>query len=257
MEKREIDYSSITKKIGQGAESDVYLYKDKNGYDVALKIFKRKIKVYKNGKMKYIDFDEKMQKNIQEKLQLLDRDICMYDEPKLFDLMYDEYLGFVGYTMEYMDLPSLDDMTGKFGRKKIELLTKLKNKIEEFNRNGVYIGDFTRGNNFLIDNNGEIRLIDVDNFNVHGLNFDLTNGHMDCYFNRNDSVKNIDNYCFNMYTISFYTRVIMPELLVYLREYGLPDKFRTKENVELLHDMLTKSNYEKRYILDNRKKGLF
>ena len=257
MEKKEINYDNVGKRIGKGLTSDVFMYTDDKGYEVALKFFKRKIKVYNCGIPKIIDFDEKMQKNKEEKLKLLDKDICMMDDPKPFDLLYDENLGLVGYTMEYSDLPTLEDYRWDSKRKKLILLKKLRERVEELNRNGIYIGDFYSDDNFLVDDNGEIKFLDIDNFNVHGLDFDLSNPYMDNYFERNKKINNVDNYMFNLYTLSFYSRVIMPRLLLSLQENGMPHRFDTKENHELINDMLTKKNYEKRYILDSQKKGLF
>ena len=42
-----------------------------------------------------------------------------------------------------------------------------------------------------------------------------------------------------------------------LKENGMPSRFNTEENSELMYDMLTKKDYKKRYFLDSQKKGLF
>ena len=257
MEKKEIDYESVGKKIGEGISSEVYKYLDNKGHEVVLKYFRRRIKIWKNGEPTEIEFTEEMAKNKEEKLQLLDKDICMWYDPKLFDLIYDENLGLVGYTMEYVNLPSLYDLNGKFKSKKIVLLKKLKDRIEELNRNGVYVGDFMSKDNFLVDQNGEIKFLDVDNFHVHSLDFDLSNPYIDSYNDRNKKIDNVDNFCFNLFTLSFYTRVLMSNLYIYLKENGLPYRFCTEENKQLIEDMMNKRNYEKRYILDSQKNGLF
>lgn len=257
MEKREIDYESVIRKIDEGNESDIYLYKDKNGYEVVLKYFKNWLKVFKCGQVTQIPFTEKARKNKEEKVKLLYREPCLYDDPKVLDLIYDENLGFVGYTMEYFDLPTMYDLSYKSKKTKLEHLKNLRKRVEELNNNGIYIGDFMSWENFLVDKDGSIKLIDMDNFNVHGLDFDLGNPYMDSYDDRNKDIKNVDNYGFNFFTLSYYSRVIMPRLLISLQEEGMPHRFNTKENKELIDDMLTKKNYEKRYILDSQKKGLF
>lgn len=257
MEKRSINYDNVGKIIGKGISSEVYEYQDEKGNDVALKYFRRKIKIWKNGEPTEIDFDEAMQKNKEDKLQLLDKDICMWDEPKLFDLLYDDNLGLVGYTMEYSDLPTMEDFIYKSRSFKLKLLKELRKRIDELNRNGIYVGDFMSGDNFLVTDNGEIRFLDVDNFNVHSLDFDLYNPYVDSYNDRNKKIDNVDNFCFNFFTIAYYERVTMSRLYLYLKEVGLPSKFVTDENKQLLYDMLNKRNYKKRYLLDNTKKGLF
>lgn len=257
MEKRNINYDSIVKKINEGNESYIYLYKDKDGNDVVLKYFKDKIKVVKCGKVTETPFTEKNRKNKEEKVRLLYREPCLLDDPKVLDLMYDEDKGFIGYTMEYSKLPTMEDYIRTTKRTKLELLKNLRKRIEELNYNGLYIGDFMSPENFLVDDDGSIKLVDMDNFHVHGLDFDLSNPYIDSYEDRNKSIKNVDNYGFNFFTISYYSRMIMQRLLVSLPENGMPHRFNTKENKELVYDMLTKKNYEKRYILDSQKKGLF
>ena len=256
MDKIILDTDKVIKKIGEGKESDIYLYQKEN-QNVVLKIFRRKIFLKKELRKQVIEVTDKDLDRKREKLTLLDKDPCMLDEVKLYDLVYDENDKFIGYTMEDLNLPSLYDYLSKSKKTKLELLRNLKRKVEDLNNNGVYIGDFASYDNFLVTKDKEIKLIDVDNFSVHGLDFDLLTGYTDDYLYHKRDIKNVDNFSFNFFTLAFYKGQFMSSMAADARKNGLPYRFDTEENRELLDDLLSNKDYQKRYFLDYRKKGLF
>ena len=140
---------------------------------------------------------------------------------------------------------------------KLAILKNLRAKVEDLNRNGVYIGDFASYDNFLVTKDKNVKLIDVDNFNVHGLDFDLPTGYTDDYLYHSRDIKNVDNYSFNFFTIAFYKGYFLATTAAYLRDHDLPFRFDTEENRKLLDDLYSNKDYKKRYFLDYRKKGLF
>ena len=258
MEKSLFDESKIIKKVNEGIESSIYLYKDKNGNKVILKKLNDRIVFNKNAfsieTRKPIIIDEKIRKNKEEKLQIISKEPCMKDEIQLLDLVFDKDGKFIGYTSKPDTKVTLNNKYCVSKKKKINYLTQLKDKLEELNRNGIYVGDFINSNNFGV-RDGKVMLYDVDSFYVKGLDFDYKNDMITDYLRNNDKIDNVDNYCFNFFTISFYKDILISYIYDYLGSEGLPFVFNNKENNQLLNDMIKKRNYTKKYFLDNRKKG--
>lgn len=255
MDKTQFDRTKIIKKLTTGRESNIYLYGTSN---TVLKYFKTEIedRNKNTGKIKIIHVEDKVFNNKEEKIKILSEEKALKDNIEIKDLVYDEDGKFVGYTTTYKDVTSFDALSYKSQKEKIELLKKLRNKMEILNKNNIYIGDFVNPNNFATSND-KIILFDIDNFRVNDLDFDYKNIFVEDYLKHNNQIDNIDTYCFNYFTISFYTNRLMSYIDGYLRINGLPRKFNTPESRELLKDLLNNKCPEKKYLLDYQRKGLF
>ena len=258
MKKITLNEENIIKKIGEGRESIKYLYKEENGTLSALKIFKDEIKSFNdlNISMSSYKVTDEMLKIKETKLDILSKEKCFNDEAKLLDLVYDKDGKFIGYTREFIkNIKTLDTYNFSNKKTKLEILHILRDKIEELNKNDIYIGDIG-SENFYLENN-QIKLLDIDSISIQGNDFGIINYIMRKYLDNNNDIKNIDNYCFNFYTIAFYERIALGYIYNYLLDNGLPKKFRTKENKEILKTMLEAKDYKKKYVLDHMKNGLF
>lgn len=235
---------NIIKKINNGAESTIYMYKDMNEI-VALKLYDLDGKTEEEKK--------KILKNKEIKLQLLVNSPVLENEIKIKDLVYFNN-ELVGYTMNLSTLEQASCFLSK--KKKIQILKELKEKIEKFNACGIYIGDFNE-KNILVKKNG-IVLCDLDNYRIGNFDFDLNNAFINDYKRKCKKIDNIDNYCFNYFTIGFLEKIATPCILQYIKINGLPSKLDTEENrklIETLHNI--DDNYEKKYLIDGMKKRLF
>ena len=251
MKKYQLNKDNILGVFGEGSESIVYLYKDKNGNKVAVKKFKDKFTI--PTKTEDIPYETLLNK--ERKLLLLSQSKVIDEDTKPIDLYY-ENDKFVAYSM---NIDKLDDM-GKYytssKKTKLELLKKLKNKVELLNKYNIYIGDFNI-ENFGIREDGSIKLRDIDNFSVNGLLFDRPNVLVTNYMNNCSKIDNVDNYSFNYFSLSYLLSIHQRALTSYLKENGLPYRFDTKENRELLEELKNiNDNYTKKYFIDNQKKGL-
>lgn len=258
MKKITLNKENIIKKIGEGRESIIYLYKEENGTLSALKLLKDEIKFFNDldiSTMRY-ELTDEMRKNKETKLDILSKEKCFNDEAKLIDLVYDEDGKFIGYTREYIkNIKKMSEFTFDSKKNKLNLLYSLRNKIEELNKNDIYIGDIG-SDNFYVENN-QIKLLDIDSLHVKGNDFSIKTYLMKIFLENNENIENIDNYCFNFYTIAFYEKIALGYIYSVLLDDGLPKKFKTKENKEILKTMLEAKDYEKKYVLDYMKNGLF
>ena len=249
MDKRKYDKLNTIKLIGSGIEGNVYLYNDHLGRKTALKIFKRQY-----------DFDfssvvvpEKTFINKEKKLQFLSKQSCLKGDIKLLDLIYDNEK-FIGYTSLYEPYKSFEDVTKK--KERLKLLKKLKDRVIELNNEGILIGDYN-SSNFGIEEE-KIKLYDIDNFKTEDYDFDLATSYIN-YFRRNSQKREyLDNYCFNIFSISFYENIVHSYVLQYLENEGLPKKMNTDNNKELKLQLLyPRNDYKPDFLIDNMKKGFF
>ena len=161
----EIDKSKIKKLYSDGVESNIYLY-DLDGQTVLLKLLK----------------DKSSLKNKEKKVNIIIDSDILKDEVNI--LASASINGqFVGYFMP-LDLEytrTVSDFDKK--RVKISALKQLRDKMERFNKNGIYIGDFNE-KNILIDKENNIKLCDLDNFKINDLDFDTPSTFVH-YFRRN------------------------------------------------------------------------
>ena len=250
MKKVQFDKNNIIKKIDEGSESIIYSYKNQDGTGVAIKIFKDKFVT----PTKTVDIPYETFLNKERKLLLLNQSELIDEDTKPIDLIYDEDK-FIGYSMP---LDYSEDFDYSWSKKdKEELLIQLKDKINLLNENGIYIGDFNISN-FRRRKDGSIKLMDIDNFSIGGLPFDRDNSFVLDYKAACTNMKNVDNYSFNYFSLSFYIGQTPNTIKGHLKTHGLPRKFNTEDNKQLLIDLENiNDDYEPRFIVDSKKKGLF
>ena len=249
MIKKNYDESKIISYLGTGIESDVYLYEDE-GIKTALKIFK----------------DEKVLGNKELKLELLKEEKLLLKETKLLSKIYRNDR-FIGYTSLYDQCEPLINYFNKSKKTKLYLLSQIQQKYQELNKKEIYIGDFNL-KNFRVKN-GQVRLIDIDNFSIDGLPFDVKDQFMEQYFSRCSKIDNIDFYSFNFLTLSFFSGVIPSVVLETTNISNLPKEFNNDRCKKLFTDLMKINDDYKRTIIVNdegfndatfikcMKKGLF
>ena len=137
---------------------------------------------------------------------------------------------------------------------KINLLRILREKIEILNSYNIFILDFN-GGNFLMNNNANnIKLCDLDNFQIGNMKADLISDVAQDYLNSENNDMYVDNYCFNLYTLSLISGIIMPYIFDYIHSGKIPKCLDTKENREFIKTLRLYSNkYQKGYLIDNIK----
>lgn len=255
MEKIIFDENYIVKKIGNGLESEVFLYYNKGSFE-ALKIFKREIHYKTDNGIVIRKVTEEMLENKKRKIELLSKEPCLNNDLKITSLVYNKDSRFIGYTSKYELTESFNDYSFKSFHIRLELLKKLKERINILNENGIYIGDFINLNNFAIKD-GNVFLFDIDNYYVKGLDFDFDNMFINDYLKKNNDISNIDVYCFNYFSMAYADKRSINYIEDYLRIHGLPRRFKTEKNKSLLKELLDRKCSNREFLIDNEKKGLF
>lgn len=251
MQKRQFDKKKIMNILGDGSESTVYSYKEGEQY-VALKVLKDEFVT--PSKTEPIPYEVFLNK--ERKLLLLNQSDLLIKDEKPIDLYYDGDK-FIGYSM-FIDISkSLEDFYTSKNKIKEEYLNLLKERNIILNQNGIYIGDFNT-DNFGVRKDGSIKLRDIDNYSIQGLPFDRETNLVKEYKKRCTKADNVDNYSFNYFSLGFLLAVEPRALEKYLEKKGLPNKYDTEENRQLLNDLENiDDNYEPRYFIDSKKKRLF
>ncbi len=239
MEIIEFNKNNIMGVLSSGIESIVYFYKV-NDEIILLKLFRNEIK-YEDH---VINIDESVLENKRKKIVLINNDPLFKDEVKTNHLVVSNGK-FVGYTEEPYGIGCLSYFDKR--KDKVEILKKLKEKIINFNKNNIYIGDF-KLENFLTDENG-IKLCDLDNFKIKDLNFDVLSFLQQVYLKKYDIIDNIDKFCFNLFTIAYLGKIDIPYIFSYLKEDELPKPIDSKRNYELL----LKREFTEDFFIDNIK----
>lgn len=251
MIKRQFDKKNIVGIYPEGSESNVYVYKEDNN-EVALKVFKHEfVTPSKTEKI-----PEEVFKNKERKLILLNQSPYLDEDSKPIDLYY---IGneFIGYSMVNDKNEKLENYYSSSDKVKTLLLNRIREKINYCNEHGIYIGDFNT-DNFRVREDGSIKLIDIDNFSIGGLDFDRPTNLVRNYKEKCTNLKNIDVYSFNYFSLGFISSREPYALERYLKEHGLPRKYNTEENQKLLEDLENiNDDFEPRYFIDSKKKGLF
>ena len=212
---------NIIYKIDQGVEGIVYLYND-NGRKVAFK--------------KLFDDEEiiKSNRNKELKISILQNEEVLKNDMKLLNRIY--YMGkFIGYTSVYEPYDPLD--YGKSLEYKLYALRLLRERYEELNNRGIYIGDFNNQNFCLTD--GRIKLYDIDNFRIDSLDlhFNVYNSTMEEYFNKCKTIDNIDYYCFNYFALSYLMNIEVDYVLKGEFIEYLPKILRKNEVIEFIKSL--------------------
>ena len=249
---------NIIKKIDEGREAFIFLYKTNAGL-VALKFFKKEIEDPFGNKT--IVTKETMD-NKEKKIRIIPEIEEFSNDVKIYDLVYDEYGNFVGYTMEIDFYKSLNIYRSSHNiDEKIDLLKRLRDRDERLNEQGIYIGDFNPSNFGIIENG--IKLFDLDNYRIGEYDFDFKDTFVSKFEKHSSQKENVDNYCFNYLTLYYLMNLVavLKNVNNEVEKKGLPKRIRTDENNELYESLKNiNDDYKKRYLIDNireRKKGLF
>ena len=249
MIKKNYNESKIIRYLGTGIESDVYLYDDE-GIKTALKIFK----------------DEKVLDNKELKLELLKEEKLLLKETKLLSKIYRDDR-FIGYTSLYDQSEPLINYFNRSKKVKLDLLTQIQQKYQELNKREIFIGDFNL-ENFRVKN-GKVRLIDIDNFSIDGLPFDVKDQFMEQYFSKCSKIDNIDFYSFNFLALSFMAGIIPSVVLETMNISNLPNEFNNDRCKKIFTELMKINDDYKRTVIVNddgfndatfikcMKKGLF
>ncbi len=242
----EFNKDKIIKSFDEGVESNLYYYNN-NEKIVLLKYFKDEIKLSDDT----IKIDNNILHNKEKKIEIISSSPLFKNEVKIFDKVYKDG-SFKAYTMEKSDLSEANYFMSK--KSKIKILKLLKEKIEIFNSNGIFLGDIQNRNILTSKDVSKIELCDLDNFKIGNLDFDAKPLYVN-EFNRNCNNKElVDCYAFNLFTVCFLTKVFSPYAYEYLKNNGLPRVLNTKENREIVDSILYLDNsYQKKYLIDNIK----
>lgn len=257
MQKIIFNKNNIIKLFNYGIESEVFLYYD-NDKVVALKLFNKYFelrsnedKILNKNQDLLSPITNEILENKRKKLELIYNNDLFKDEVQIKKLVFDKNDNFIGYTMKFENLKTSNNCMKK--KYKIEQLKKLKEKIIKLNENGIYYGDFNKKN--LLVNKNNIMLCDLDNIRIVDLDFDLKSVHVKEYEKVCKNIKYIDNYCFNLFTISYLYNIYYPYILEYLYQNSLPFRLNTKKNKDIYNKIIRlKNNYnETEFFIDNMK----
>lgn len=240
MKRIELNRNNIIKKIDEGMESIIYIYKDGSNI-CCIKLLKKYIEL----PTQKIEISEGTFENKRKKIEIINNDPLFSDEVRPISLVYENGM-FLGYTMELENYKTADIFDSR--KKKIEILKKYKEKIEKFNEHGIYIGDISENNIFVTENG--IKLCDLDNIRIGNLDFDIKNCFQKEYLREYEGIENIDKYTFNLFTIGYLSKIVSVFVDSYLKEGKLPKPINSKRNLELIKD----KNYTEDYFIDNLKK---
>ena len=119
-------------------------------------------------------------------------------------------------------------------RKKLIYLRQIKKTMLELNENGIYIGDFSP-DNFIIDSTGKVINIDLDNYSIMGLDFDIKTDTIRSYQKSKANKDLIDRYCFNMFVLSLLGRYALGYFSI--KRINLPLIMYNKHNLEVFREM--------------------
>lgn len=239
MKEIELNRKYIIKKISSGIESNIYAYKiNSNVY--CLKLFKNEIDFCNYS----IPTTNEILENKKNKLQIIHENSLFYNETYPISLVY-ENGQFAGYIMKLENNTTANIFSKT--KNKIEILKKYKEKIEKFNKSGIYIGDISKRN--IIITNEDVKLCDLDNIKIGKYDFDILSLFQNEYIRTYNNIENIDKYCFNLFSISFLAKIIPCFSFDYLRDNKLPKPINSKKNYQLLKE----KKYSEEYFIDNIK----
>lgn len=240
MKRIELNRNNIIKKIDEGMESVIYIYKDGSNI-CCIKLLKKYIEL----PTQKIEIPEETFENKRKKIEIINNDPLFSDEVRPISLVYENGI-FLGYTMELENYKTAEVFDSR--KKKIEILRKYKEKIEKFNEHGIYIGDISENNIFVTENG--IKLCDLDNIKIGNLDFDIKNCFQKEYLRKYEGIENIDKYTFNLFTICYLSKTVSVFVNSYLKDGKLPRPINSNRNYELIKD----KNYTEDYFIDNLKK---
>lgn len=251
---------NIIEQIGQGIESEVFLYND-DGTIVAFKRFKspEEIETIRDPLLleqleQEEDFSgfekEKIflsNDNKELKLKILRNEQSLKKDIKLLNRVY--HMGkFIGFTSVYEPYDPISFINGK--KRRIQVLEALQSRYEELNKHGIYIGDFNQ-NNIAMTNNG-IKLYDIDNFRIDSIDFNVTDSFMRSYQKKCDNIQNIDYYCFNYFALSYLASYTKESVINGIAFTNFPNFLKTPEVMDFV-DFL--ENMDDNTVIEKTKDG--
>lgn len=132
----------------------------------------------------------------------------------------------------------------------IQVLKDLSTKLKRLHKLGIVTADFHH--NFMIDEFGEIKLIDCDNFAIDDLYVDVENNYLKKYKEDIQHFdKRFDNYLLNLFTISCLTRIHSAYLYDLFEENPRKLYFRDDEiNNIIFNTFNLKKQYNEDLIID-------
>lgn len=233
-----IEKENIIKVCNGGDESEISFYM-LNGSIVFLKRFRSN--------------DASLLNNKFNKLEFITSTGIFNNEAEVLGAAIEDGK-FVGYFMKYDPNYIKPINIGLDLNTKIHLLRILRGKIEILNSYNIFILDFN-GGNFLMNNSANnINLCDLDNFQIGNMKSDLISDVAQDYLNSENDARYVDNYCFNLYTLSLISGIIMPYIFDYIHSGKIPKCLDTKENIEFIKTLRLYGNkYQKGYLIDNIK----
>lgn len=256
-----LNESKKAKKIKREYEYDLFLYDDNTNYDntVVLKQFKaideirnelmiiKKELGFKDTTIDKIMVKDDYLKTKEEKMKTIKTLKCLNEGLKIYDTVYKDD-NFIGYTMENKNLEHLNVFDKK--RNRIKYLKLIREKIKLLNSIGIFIGNFDE-KNFLIDDN-DILISNLDNLRIGKFDIDKKDSICKRFEYCCSKKKNIDSYCFNIFTLSFLTNIDSLFLMNNIKDFYLPYSLNTKENRNILDSMKNlDDSYQPKYIIDN------
>ena len=135
----------------------------------------------------------------------------------------------------------------------IQVLKDLSAKLKRLHKLGIVVADFHQ--NFMIDEYGEIKLIDIDNFAIDDLYVDVENIYLQKYREKVQHFdENFDNYLLNLFTLSCLTRTYCPYLYALYRNEPNKLYFRDEEiNNIIFNTFNLNKQYNEDLIIDKIK----
>lgn len=188
------ELEKMTKQtFGEGNESNTYIF-EIDGEKKIVKIFRKSVDL--PNKLKKINL-------IKERLKKCDFVV----KPEAILRCNGKFIGYImpkinGNVFDYINYSKEECLY---------ILKDLSTKLKRLHKLGIVAADFHR--NFIVDDNGNIKLIDCDNFAIDNLYVDSENIYLKKY---NESIKyfdeRFDNYLLNLFTISCLVRIFCPFL---------------------------------------------
>lgn len=235
MEITNFNKDNIIRKIDEGVEGIVYLYRD-NGANVALKKFFDNPEIYNSNDNKEL------------KIKILKNEQVLKNDIKLLNRVYSmgKFIGFTSVYEPYIPLSHLDSKQNK-----LVILKEIRDRYLELNSHDIYIGDFNVKN--FCFKQGKIKLYDVDNYRIDDvdLDFNVVNPSMIEYMNKCGNIKNIDYFCFNWFALSLLSKVEVDTLL--RGNYNaLPRNLKNDEILDFFDDL---RHIDDSYVIEKAKDG--